>query len=1022
MNYNCRITESYKDGKKVYLNCNTLVYLVFVILLMPISSTSQENDYLEKTIPPSPTAAALGAYGDNQVSLFSGTPNISIPIFELMAKDISVPISLSYNASGIKVEQTASNVGMGWSLNAGGVITRTIRGLADGLDSNKNLFPSRSYLPIQSPPDVNSFNEIVAASSSQGGGTIDTEPDIFYYNFNGRSGAFYLDAGAKVVMNQYEDLLIEFIRTAPNDYKFMVTTENGTKYEFEDTETTEGEISAWFLTKITNANQTDEIIFNYDLEDYYYFNSPRFSRVYVRNNGSTYPALQEVFPPNLPDQISDRLCRRNSIIGKRLTSIVSSKMGSVEFVRSNTPRSDVQQGGLYGAFPLGEIKIKDIDGNEIKEFLLETSFIASRNTYSHVSGTSLCPVNEDYMNYRMYLDRIVESSEKVHAFEYFGRTAQNEDMLPNRMSAAQDWSGHYNGKNLNQDLVTRFSGYLQGHDNENDLCFSAVNNNQRLPGGYVNISGANREISYPEVTYGTLKSVKYPTGGQTDFTFELHEQSVIGEKGGIRVKNIVNKDVNGAEINRKEYTYQQPLPGYGTDFIAYTYYAGNKPKAQRLAEIPYCDFLNQIGDNSSYDDHIEAVKLNAGSFNDLGAFNGNHMGYAGVVESQTGNGHTAYSYSGFAYSDSNGYDLTEVIYGSNNAPGGVAFKNSTTYGGNWPAIPNNDSSWKRGILKGKAIFDANGLPVKREQYVYEHIETDGIPGIKILTSKSDEAYIYSEYTFPSGWNKLTGQKTYSYDRDTGEEMVTNETYEYNGVDHKQITKSTIERSNGEIIETDFVYPPDITSISQTNTATVDAMKYRHMISPVLRKEVEQGGLKLEGQITNFDLDSGKIVKKSIEILEKEGNYEDRAEFVAYDSFGNLLEQKLTDGSSVCFVWGYQDQYPIAQIQNASYNTMTSAQLASISDAQDASDLDFDNCKSITCDEQLLREELSDLHEVFPDAQVITYTYDPLIGVTSITDQRDNTNYFRYDNLNRLIEVKDTDENIVTDYKYYYRAQ
>ena len=40
-------------------------------------------------------------------------------------------ISLNYHASGVKVAQDASWVGMGWALNAGGCIAKNIQGWDD---------------------------------------------------------------------------------------------------------------------------------------------------------------------------------------------------------------------------------------------------------------------------------------------------------------------------------------------------------------------------------------------------------------------------------------------------------------------------------------------------------------------------------------------------------------------------------------------------------------------------------------------------------------------------------------------------------------------------------------------------------------------------------------------------------------------------------------------------------------------------------------------------------------------------
>ncbi|GAB4343664.1 MAG: hypothetical protein OHK0038_23770 [Flammeovirgaceae bacterium] len=40
---------------------------------------------------PSPNASTLGLYGNYEVDLFTGTPNISIPLYEIVEGDIRVP-------------------------------------------------------------------------------------------------------------------------------------------------------------------------------------------------------------------------------------------------------------------------------------------------------------------------------------------------------------------------------------------------------------------------------------------------------------------------------------------------------------------------------------------------------------------------------------------------------------------------------------------------------------------------------------------------------------------------------------------------------------------------------------------------------------------------------------------------------------------------------------------------------------------------------------------------------------------
>src|SRR5882724_3996369 len=57
--------------------------------------------------PPSPEAASLGKYGQFNVSMNTGIPDITIPIYDLKVGSFTFPISISYNASGIKVAEVA---------------------------------------------------------------------------------------------------------------------------------------------------------------------------------------------------------------------------------------------------------------------------------------------------------------------------------------------------------------------------------------------------------------------------------------------------------------------------------------------------------------------------------------------------------------------------------------------------------------------------------------------------------------------------------------------------------------------------------------------------------------------------------------------------------------------------------------------------------------------------------------------------------------------------------------------------
>ena len=52
--------------------------------------------------------------------------------------------------------------------------------------------------------------------------------------------------------------------------------------------------------------------------------------------------------------------------------------------------------------------------------------------------------------------------------------------------------------------------------------------------------------------------------------------------------------------------------------------------------------------------------------------------------------------------------------------------------------------------------------------------------------------------------------------------------------------------------------------------------------------------------------------------------------------------------------------------------------------------------------------------------VTTLTYNPLVGITSVTGPRGKTVYYKYDEFNRLEFVKDHEENILSKNQYNYK--
>src|SRR5438105_606079 len=86
---------------------------------------------LIEVIPPSPHAASLGKYGGINTGLSSGMVSVNIPLFNYSSSNIKLPVVLDYSSTGFKVDEISSRTGTGWTLNSGGVITRTVYGSID---------------------------------------------------------------------------------------------------------------------------------------------------------------------------------------------------------------------------------------------------------------------------------------------------------------------------------------------------------------------------------------------------------------------------------------------------------------------------------------------------------------------------------------------------------------------------------------------------------------------------------------------------------------------------------------------------------------------------------------------------------------------------------------------------------------------------------------------------------------------------------------------------------------------------
>jgi YD repeat-containing protein len=243
--------------------------LFFVLVLLGYNAISQSNINMTnfkneiKVFAPSPNAASLGKFGEIPVNTHTGIPNIQVPLYSWKSSrsKIVINVGLSYHAGGLKVEDIASNVGLGWSLSGSGVVTRTVRGLPDDHqygylntpvlpDFNTNLYSGGYYEnPTSSQTEQATMNvsrqNIIAHFNTVGDeelvplkikdGQLDTEQDVFFYSAGSASGQFVINKDGVIKKLDENNCKIEvFYTVVSSTYKYLsyfkITTDNGLVY------------------------------------------------------------------------------------------------------------------------------------------------------------------------------------------------------------------------------------------------------------------------------------------------------------------------------------------------------------------------------------------------------------------------------------------------------------------------------------------------------------------------------------------------------------------------------------------------------------------------------------------------------------------------------------------------------------------------------------------------------------------------------------------------------------------------
>lgn len=1042
----------------------------FLIVIISFQLTAQVNqDYynpatLANYIPPSPDAAELGKYAEIPVNYSTGIPEIYIPLFNIKTGTINLPLSLSYHSSGVKVEEEASWVGLGWSLNAGGLITRVVKGIPDDqfsvycTDYNSQTGYGGDYYADNAGYFYcsNLINELYDGTSGNqlelrdkiALGQLDGDPDIFYFNFGGYSGSFVFDKDRIPHLTSDSDLNISFEQKDENGIlsttglitSFTIIATDGTKFFFEEVEfsrvfpgSSHGDISpeqapdpynfvfatfwedewlsynsSWYITKIEDASGVNEVTFSYNT----------FSSFNISN------LSQKSFYGQ--DHSTSHMYRFIDTWSNSMTATYVKKLSRIDwdngyitfdanYARVDTRRCinciDLPEPSVTISAALTDINI--FNSNQLlinKYHLIYSNFISN--------GASTAPPGKKYGYYRLKLDAIEESnaSSALPPYQFFYNTSA---IFPHRLSCEQDFWGHYNGNEAtNGQLIPNI--YVYPDCDVSTSIYKSIysvfqRNNSETE--YL-ILGTNRNSNIYYAKAGILNKMIYPLGGSETFTYELNKFKVD------------NNTIEGCGLRVYEIKTQDSEADSSPKIRNFTYINSNGSTSGIVLSIPEFAYYNYIIDPEYHDDDhtieeqqvYHAVRFST-TQTGFGANQSNRVNYQNVSVENPGNGKTIYEY------------FFPVQFGVENVSIDGDLIYERTIGSslsNFPFAPNPNYNFMNGKLKSETVFN-NTMKIKDVLFEYEIKSFDRI---KAYTSKvkrndyifgpnGDRSFIIStgsKYYTISAWNTLRKKTITEYFDNGQSELPIITEYYYDSPSHKMLTQKTETRSDGLLNKTTYEYPPDVIPNEVfTSQAVLDAMVTKNTISPVMKSDLYNGVKLIDGSITSYDYFNTSNIspKASYELMGD--TYQNTYNFDDYNNEGNILQLHKENDLITSYYWSFNDQYPIVKAINSTYvdlaNEINTLQPDIETFMTGLGDLSNESNRVA------LKHFITSLQEALTDAQIFVYTYIPLTGTTSETTPNGITTIYQYDEFNRLETIRDFDYNVLKhlDYNYIFTA-
>lgn len=925
---------------------NCLAVLFFLIGSIATAQNSQLQ--LQNYHPTSPTAFEFLKYTEMPVSEYTGIPNISIPLYQIEMDGVSIPFNLTYHAAGIRVNQEASWVGLGWDLSLGSIV-QEINDRDDYAAGITRLKPDWNESPIPSlysqkyanvmfgilnygwndPVPVNSptagyyysifssypvsigvsgtchwINQMVAynyylpiagnrdnqptATDLVDAAAFDSEPDIFTANFLGHSIKFMRNSQNA---NQIRVLNNPGYLVSRSGEDFIITTPAGDKFYFELNSPVSGYSSSY------NPEPNSSRIWMITKLVTRYNNQVLFN--YSQSGVSAnYPSFSQTADYQLSNTFPGGSCSAGSIPN---TLFYSSEnrfyLSSIVFPSGTVSFSTSARNDVLGGKKLDQLQVISTENKIIKSYQFNYSYTDA----SGIGGNVYTPNNSSSYgntpNLRMMLLSFQDNAGGLHNFTY------NTTALPAKNSLAQDFWGFYNGQLSNTTLVPN----------------PARLNSDQLEGATgLPDNGTNNSANFTYTQAAILTAVKYPTGGSIGLEYELNQFDNYWVPDFNTTSNQLSSG-NGLRIHAINYKASDNTVSKRT---LYTYTAGKAMVKIQLGRTFYKSYMTSDG----YLQSCTFLQLNSkGFYSSSSLSSGSGVGYSMVTKQDV---------------DNNGVSLGKTETYFNNNPDKFSSSGYSELNIVLPTVKNPNYPQNGTVSKVK-IFDnqdhlqrmienfypvgPGGGPVAEygaRFYSYTpyliHVPLcDNVPAHNVSLPRTLVGY-YPIYDVISNVSSTT---TTDYDNNNNA-VVSTVLYNYdanNQVSMKLIKNGVVEE---DIYET-YEYALDY------YVRTGNALLYnshRFAEPTAVRRgiyRVNQTGphFYMFEQINNDYASFSGTIAMSSTSKKKEGEVNPRtATYDQYDNSGNLL-QLTHNGITNSLIWDYNKEYVTAEVTNGSYQNI-----------------------------------------------------------------------------------------------------